>query len=76
MSTVIVALAVSAVCLTAAKLLADVLRHSRRKALEEKRDEIIQRLDKEIGEQPGNLALHLRLRIELERVRAALEKLQ
>ena len=46
MSTVIVALAVSAVCLTAAKLLADVLRHSRRKALEEKRDEIIQRLDK------------------------------
>ena len=76
MSTVIVSLAVSAVCLTAAKLWADVLRHSRRKAFEEKRDEIMQKLEKEIGEQPGNMAAHLRLRIELERVRAALEKLQ
>lgn len=76
MSTMIAVVAVSAVCLTAAKLWMDWCKHLERERLSKERERLADEIDRAIDEEPDNLALHLRLRIELERVRAALEKLK
>ena len=81
-STMIAVVAVSAVCLTAAKLWRDWCKHQERKRLSEERERLIRErerlgdeIDRAIDEEPDTVALHLRLRGEFERVLEQLRKL-
>lgn len=74
-STMIAVVAVSAVCLTAAKLWIDWCKHQERERLSEERERLADEIDRAIDEEPDNVALHLRLRGEFERVLEQLRKL-
>lgn len=74
-STMIAVVAVSAVCLTAAKLWMDWCKHLERERLSEERERLADEIDRAIDEEPDNVALHLRLRGEFERVLEQLRKL-
>lgn len=74
-STMIAVVAVSAVCLTAAKLWMDWCKHQERERLSEERERLADEIDRAIDKEPDNVALHLRLRGEFERVLEQLRKL-
>ena len=74
-STMIAVVAVSAVCLTAAKLWFDLCKHKRRDWLLKRMEELKHEICKAVDDEPENLALHLRLRGEFVRVCRELKQL-
>ncbi len=67
-SSAIAIVAVSAVSLAAAKLWTDWCKHLARKRLKEEICDAIREISQAVDDEPDNVALHLRLRGNLERL--------